>query len=305
MKINFYPGSAKIGLTTTILKAFVDGVRKCGDEAIKAKTDNIPADYGVIFGFGRGNPDILPGTLQGIRYRIVKKYKKVGRNVITLDGALFQSYGALNYVRVSVGSPMRDGEFYNQNCPRDRWDMIRNDLKIDYKEWTTAGTDIIICLQPKTNWSMNGLDSLVLCSTWIEEMRKYSDRPIKVRPHPNHKLGEINKLKNQIKHFKDIEITETSRYSFIEAIQNAWATVTYNSTASVDAVANGIHSFTLSDLSMAWDVTSHDFTTIEKPVHYERDQWLNNICYAMWTLAELRDGVPWQRIKSNNLILEM
>ncbi len=300
MKVDAYTSTAKRGLADTILNSFCQGVKNSGDEVIFTKAVGLSNNkFAAMFGFGRSAER---GPKQTLRYNIVTTQTKNGNYTICLDGGLFQSFGATpNYVRVGVNSPMRNGIFLNKNSPADRWNLIKNDLNITVKDWTITGDYIVICLQPIGNWSMNGLDSVKLCVDWIEEIRTNSNRYIKIRPHPKHKEGELQNLASNLKkrNIDKFEITETGRNSFIDSLENAWAMVTFNSTASVDSVVSGIHTFTLSPLSMAWDVSGHDLTKIDTPTPYNRNQWLYNLGYTTWRIDELEEGTPWRRFRDN------
>ena len=50
---------------------------------------------------------------------------------------------------------------------------------------------------------------------------------------------------------------------------------------------------------MAWDVTNHDLSIIESPIEFDRTQWLNDISYTMWSFDELKEGMAWSHITSN------
>jgi hypothetical protein len=64
----------------------------------------------------------------------------------------------------------------------------------------------------------------------------------------------------------------------------------------MESVINGIPVF-VSESSLCYDVGNHSLTTIENPVMPERQQWANKLAYTEWTVPEIREGLPWQRIR--------
>ena len=45
-------------------------------------------------------------------------------------------------------------------------------------------------------------------------------------------------------------------------------------------------------------LTNKDFTTIGMPKRPDRTQWLNDIAYTEWTLEEIAQGKPLNRLTS-------
>jgi hypothetical protein len=52
-----------------------------------------------------------------------------------------------------------------------------------------------------------------------------------------------------------------------------------------------------SELCLAWEVGLSDLSQVENPFKPNRDQWLNNLAYANWTLEEVRNGTVWKRFR--------
>ena len=62
------------------------------------------------------------------------------------------------------------------------------------------------------------------------------------------------------------------------------------------AVFNGIPVF-VSEKSLSYDVGNHNLSTINNPHMPDRQNWANKLSYTEWTTEEIRQGIPWQRIK--------
>jgi hypothetical protein len=82
----------------------------------------------------------------------------------------------------------------------------------------------------------------------------------------------------------------------VEDLQGAHAVVTFNSNTGVDAVIAGVPIFTIDRGSMAWEVSDHDLSEIEKPNLYDREQWAHNLAYTQWTMAEMAGGWAWSHL---------
>ena len=88
------------------------------------------------------------------------------------------------------------------------------------------------------------------------------------------------------------------RFHFQEALNNCHAFVTHNSTASVDSCIRGVPTFVTSDLALCWSVANKDLTKIESPEYPDREQWVNDLGYKLWSIKEIKDGTVYKRFKS-------
>jgi len=185
--------------------------------------------------------------------------------------------------------------------------MMVKKFKVKYDPWRKSNQDdpIIFVLQPKDNWSMNELDPIEWFNGVYEKLRPATDRKFIVRPHPNH-VASVVARKDDFP--EDIELQYTQqhfagdekkfyRFHFQEAIANAHAVVTHNSTASVDSCVRGIPTFCTSDLALCWDVCNKDLNDIETPKTPDRTQWVNDLGYKLWSIQEIRDGTVYKRFK--------
>jgi hypothetical protein len=316
----------KSGISYDLLHSWKQGIESQGDkatvitQAVNPQIVNGEMDastpVSVIFGYGG---DTQTGHTKG-RRRLVRKFQeRMGGVTINFDGGVFNAFGNIGHrdnahFRCGINSPMRNGDFNNENCPSDRFEKIQKVFNIDVKPWRTDGKHILICTQPKDNWSMDGMDPVEWASRVITEIRKHTDREIKIRPHPNH-MNIVPQI--QAKH-KDIWVrskmagnevpgksTQKDNYkmSFQEDLDNAWAMVTHNSTAGVDAAVYGVPVYNTDDKALSWDVANHSFDNINNPDMPDRTQWLNNLGYAMWSKSEIEQGLAWQHLKPRVLEL--
>ena len=322
MKVEIFRRTVKDrrrGASWDLLQYMAQGVRACGDEPIIVnehmagpwqKDEMEPtAPIGCMFGYGGTNQR---HHTKGRRLDLVERAKKKGIYIITFDGGLLSSFGNVHgpghHWRVSLYSPMNNGNFLSDNSPADRWEAAKSRWNVRSEPWrkSNQGDPIMFVLQPKDNWSMNELDPIEWFMGVYEKLRPITDRKFIVRPHPNHSVAIENRM-NEFpedvevyigqKYFKGDE-KKHYRFHFQEAISNLHAVVTHNSTAGVDYCVRGIPTFNTSDLALSWPVANQDLNNIETPNYPDRQQWLNDLGYKLWSEKEIRDGTVFKRFKT-------
>ena len=308
------------GASWELLQHMAEGIRACGDNPIMVNENKTgdwtpnemepTAKIGCMFGYGGTNQ--MHHT-KGRRRDLVERAKKKGIYIITFDGGILSSFGNTithpkHHWRVSLYSPMNNGNFLSDNSPSDRWNMMKSLWNVKHEPWRKSNQDdpILFVLQPKDNWSMNELDPIDWFMGVYEKIRPITQRKFLIRPHPNHMAQMINR-KNEFP--EDCELLEGKahwvgdekkyyRFNFQEAITNVHAVVTHNSTASIDSCVRGIPTFVTSDLALCWSVANKDLTKIESPEYPDREQWVNDLGYKLWSIKEIKDGTVYKRFKS-------
>ena len=322
MKVEIFRRTVKDrrrGASWDLLKYMAEGVKACGDDPIIVN-ENLTgpwqdnemeptAPIGCMFGYGGTNQR---HHTKGRRLDLVERAKKKGIYIITFDGGLLSSFGNVHgpdhHWRVSLYSPMNNGDFLSDNSPADRWQAAKTRWNVKSEPWRKSNqTDpIMFVLQPKDNWSMNELDPIDWFKSVYDKLRPITDRKFIVRPHPNHVVAMENRM-NEFPDDVEVHIgqkyfqgDEKKYYRFHsqEAITNCHAVVTHNSTASVDSCVRGIPTFVTSDLALCWPVANTDLNNIETPRYPDRQQWLNDLGYKLWSEKEIRDGTVFKRFKT-------
>jgi hypothetical protein len=203
---------------------------------------------------------------------------------------------------------MNNGNFLSDNSPSDRWEMMKSLWKVKYEPWKKLNPEdpILFVLQPKDNWSMNELDPIDWFMDVYKKLRPLTNRKFIVRPHPNHVVA----MENRMEEFpKDVQVVigqkffqgdekKYYRFNFQDALNNCHAVVTHNSTASVDSCIRGVPTFVTSNLAICWPVANKDLSKIETPEYPNREQWVNDLGYKMWSEKEIRDGTVFKRFKT-------
>lgn len=117
------------------------------------------------------------------------------------------------------------------------------------------------------------------------------------RPHPlmrRHSLRE--KHAAEVKQMGYI----FERYICPHSMRGARAVVSWSSNASIDAVLAGVPVVCLSDLNIAWDISSKLLSGLQSrwmPRVDLRQQFLNRLSWCQWSESELSDGTAWARLR--------
>ena len=280
-----------------ILDYFCQGVIASGDSAIAHQGLNVlDCDVALIQGFVHEHGKSAP-HLQ-LRKNAIALQKKNHRRSLIVDSNLFlyaDKSNPLHYLRYSFdGVFPTTGFYFDQDVDPDRWSQISRDLGISLKPWRTQGNHILICLQRNGGWSMRGLDVIQWMNATILEIRKYSQRPIIVRSHPGDK-----KISGYLK-INHKSVLLSTKLDLREDLQNAWATVVYNSSPSVASIIEGIPAF-LTDLqpqhSQSFTVANTDISKIEDPLLVDRQAWIERLSMCHWKFDELKSGTAWKFFK--------
>lgn len=202
---------------------------------------------------------------------------------------------------------LRSGNFNNKNSPPDRWNYIKKIQNIEIKDWQNKNKEhILLCLQKASDSTLNSLyDKFDYYEEWISDtistIRKFSDRPIVIRPHVkgSTKINFNKFLSKNI--FLSTTWNKRTIYEGGEGLEhdfkNAHAVVAYNSNVLVESTCEGIPSFPLSDESVVWDI-SNRIENLETPnLNIDRSQWLYDAGYMVWTVPEIKSGKAWEHLK--------
>ena len=309
----------KRGNSYELLYHLKEGIEAAGDEAVIVNEDRSgptvegemtpTAPMAAMFGYGG---DRQMHHTKGRRRELANNCRDKNIPLITFDGGLLSSFGNVStspdhHFRVSLYTPMNDGNFLSDNSPSDRWEMLVKKFNVKYEPWKTSNQDepILFGLQPKDNWSMNELDPIDWFNDVYKRLRPLTKRKFIVRPHPNN-VSNILQRSNELPNDIELQYTQKNfvgdekkhyRFHFQEALNNCHAFVTHNSTASVDSCVRGVPTFVTSDLALCWPVANKDLTKIESPEYPDREQWLNDLGYKLWSIKEIRDGTVYKRFK--------
>ncbi len=281
MKIEAWPIHGPLN-SKDIFQKFIKSIKKTNDQVVvDQETDG---DVVVIWSV------LWLGRMRNYR-QIWKRYRRENKPVIVLEvGGLRRNKS----FKIGINGVNRKADFANQVVNDKRWHLFQHELK----PWKQRGQTIILLGQHSASEQWEGMPDM---GQWfesqIQEIRKHTDRPIQIRPHPRNPIGfDVKKyanvgLKNPIMDTKTVDDT-----NFKDTLQDAWAVVNHSSNPAMESVINGIPVF-VSESSLCYDVGNHSLANINNPEMPDRQTWANKISYTEWFQDEIEAGIPWARIK--------
>ncbi len=297
MKVAVYlsgvPAKAKNAFKTMILNKFAYGAKKAGDEVyLVDQLAPIDCDVAVIQGWvnNKQAPHLA------LRSSVIKHQRKNNKHVIAIDSNL---YGFLRpddfnlYLRYSVGDVFPDrGYYFNNNIDPTRWFAIKSNYGFSERNWNVNGKNILVTLQRNGGWSMGDVPVQQWLDQIIPQIRAATDRPIVVRPHP----GDIKTVPN-IKFHKTPNISWSTNADIRQDLDNAWATVTYNSSPGVASLLWGVPTWVTDPApsrSQAWPYALTDLSQLESPHRPDREEFYHRLAQCHWNADELDSGDAWR-----------
>ena len=254
-----------------------------GEEVHINKETN--ADVAVIWSV------LWRGRMQSYK-EIWERYRSEGKPVIVIEvGGLRRNLS----FKIGINGINRDADFANQEFDDQRWPLFKHELR----PWNPTGDLIVICGQHDTSEQWKGLPRM---SKWIEqqitEIRKYTTRPILVRPHPRNTISfDETKFKNVKVRLPKRDFRTYDDTDFKATLQRTWAVVNHSSNPAMEAVMKGIPVF-VSESSLCYDVGNINLADINTPAMPNRSAWSNKLSYTEWFEDEIEQGLPWARIKA-------
>lgn len=279
-----------------ILKKFIQGVNACGDIGIVSDSDNvIDADAAVLQGWvykDISSPHLL------LRKKLIES-----QTVVSGDANLFLYKDKSNpygYIRYSFdGIFPTTGNYCDTEIDIFRWQQISKDTGIQLENYKTTGKCIVLLLQRNKGWSLKDTDIQHWTINVINQLRRYTDRPILVRTHPGDKTAKdfIIPLSRSLQHIKNVSISKIGSALDLD-LANAWAVVNHNSSAAVGPIIQGYHCFLTDPTdSQCAEVSNIDFSKIETPLEFDRQKWLERISMFHWKFSELENGTCWKHMR--------
>lgn len=167
--------------------------------------------------------------------------------------------------------------------PMDRWNtLITQDPRLNWSGWKDYNKKILLVLPNPKATNFYGID----CDTWIneitEKIKTYCNLPIEVRS-------------------KGTRSFRNHGYSIYDAFDTGiYATVSFNSIASLESVLYGIPAF-VSVPCAASPLASNDLSQLKNPYKPSKDIILKqcyNIAYGQFSVGEINNGTAYQILKN-------
>ncbi len=192
-------------------------------------------------------------------------YEHVGAKVIIVEnGFIGKDKDGRQLYAMALSQHSGAGQWYVGQD--DRWGR----LGIDTQPWRLQGREIVILPQRGM-----GKQGTAMPRDWpmtvVERLKKVTDRPIRIRPHPG-------------------QNREDPCYD----MQDAWAAVTWASGAGIKAIVGGISVFCDFPKWIGAPASTVGIDDIENRFLGDRYPMLNRLAYAQWTIEEIKTGEPFE-----------
>lgn len=137
--------------------------------------------------------------------------------------------------------------------PGDRWDR----LGIKTAPWRKGGRHIVVI--PPSQWYVQLLKADKWLAATRNKLEQHTDRPI---------------------------VVKQAKGGLEEALQGAWAMVTFGSVAGIEAAILGVPVFS-GPICPTLPISAGTLEAIESPTLHERRPWLCSLAYANWRISEI------------------
>lgn len=213
--------------------------------------------------------------------------QKAGRRILYFDKGYIRSRRAdsrtWEYWRVSLDAHHPTGTtLMRDKQPADRFET----WGIEVAKWRRHGLQIVFAGSSAKYHQFYGLpDPTAYAKGIIKQLLRVTDRPIVYRPKPS---------------WRDAVPIRGSRFSnpnenLNNILINAHVMITHGSNACFESMIYGVPCIVLGD-AVARPISSTTLDDLENPNLGKRIQWMQNLAYHQWTLAEFRSGEAWQTI---------
>jgi len=279
MKFNLWTKHGALN-SKPVFDAFASGAKSLG--------------YDVTFNSNDGGIDVIWSVLWNGRMAANKAIWD--RNVAQSKPTIVLEVGGIRRGttwKVGLNGINRDAFFGNAGNDSRRSDLL--DLRLT--PWRTDGEFVLIAGQHEKSeqWRNQPRMSQWVMDT-IENIQAHTDRPILFRPHPRCRLPAIEHQYKNVYRQEPVQISGTYDDYDIN-FNNIYCTVSWTSNPGIHSVIQGVPTYT-SNSSLAWDVSIKSLTNINNPPLLDRQQWLNNYAHTEWTMDEIAQGIPLNRLTS-------
>lgn len=277
---------------TACLENFAKGAAAVGANVIVERNYKYtPSRLAVILGWATTN---VGGQNITLRKQIISEQQRHGFKTMCIDASCFKYLDdSGTYLRYSLGGPFYDrAEYGNKNSTANKWNEIQQHLNISMKPTRSVDGNVLICMQRDGGFAMKSLSPIEWLENKIKEVRQHTNRPIVIRPHPGKfDMTHFTKFQNPRNR---ISVIHPEQSKLVDNLQSAHAAVFFNSSASVAAALEGVPVFVDDPSAVTWSVAHHNIAEIEKPVTFDRTQWINDLSTAHWSDADGSSGKIYQ-----------
>jgi hypothetical protein len=257
-------------------------------------------DLGIIFGSAKPRDNLH----HRVRNSVIEKAKNYMVIETPLLARSIVKQSNHEYYRIGLNGFLNgQGEFNNENCNDER---IKNYGEL--YQWTgwkqNANGNILILLQLPGDASLRESNHGEWLLDTIEELRKITQREIRIRFHPamsekGHEnfFGDVGKI--VFKNYPKIVWSDGIGRTLQDDLKEAKTCVTYSSGSAIDSIVYGIPTIAIDEGNFAYPISSKTLDAVEDPILADTEtvnQWLQNLSYCQWNRIEMSNGRAWTHI---------
>lgn len=261
------------------LEAFAEGLASRGIKYRKLRLEDGYRKCDIAVTFGVGKEITERGRRVGSVLEAHRLRKGTGKNIVVERGFIERH----RYFMVGWSGLNGRADYRNRNSPSDRWQA----LKTAVAPWRTDGEHVLLCGQVPWDASVQHTDHVTWCRETAQAILDITNRPVRFRPHPAQPAAVD---------MADLEVELSNANSLQDDMKNAWAVVTFNSNAGVEATLAGVPAFVADSGAMGYSILNRSLEALCEPAMPERTQWLHDLAYTQWTLNELSRGIPQEHL---------
>lgn len=259
-----------------IFDSFSRGLRSLGHVEVNSNED-ISVIWSVLW----------KGRMK-MNQQVYENAKKQGKAVVIIEVGNLKR--GITW-RICLDNINGAGEFGNNfELDANRPNLLKINLGQEKKN---RKSEILICSQLPESLQWKNMPALEF---WIKdkinEIRKYTDRNIVIRPHPR------SPIKPNIPGCRtEIPKKVSGTYDDFDIDYNYHCVINHNSGPAVQAAVFGTPVI-CDRTSLAYPV-SDSLKNIEKISLPDREDWFLKLCHTEWTVEEIAQGIPLGRILKN------
>ena len=274
MRVAYFPNQCAQN-SIPVMQAMLDSLRVAGHTV---EENSMDSDAVVIW-------SVLWAGRMIENKKVYKHYRAHDRPVIVVDvGALYRG----ETWKIAVNHINRLGYYgHTENLDMDRPRKLGISLAVNL----SRNPAILIAAQHRHSLQLANQDHEAWIMEQIEEIRRVSDRPIVIRPHPRSPL-HLDNLDKTITVEKPQRVDGT--YDDFNMHFDYHAVVNYSSGSGIQAAISGTRPV-VGTYSLALPV-SVAIADLDQPYNVDRDQWLVEICHTEYTVKEIKEGLWIQRL---------
>jgi hypothetical protein len=279
MQVAYFPNQCALN-SAPAMTAILSSLKANGHQVVENCWDS---DAVVIW-------SVLWAGRMSANQAVWSHYRGQNKPVIIIDiGALYRG----ETWKIALNSISANGYYgHTENLDWDRPRKLGISLAINL----SRNPRIVVAAQHARSLQVVGLVSM---ERWVvdqvEQIRKVTDRPIVVRPHPRSALDRAGlvHLPQDVVIEQPVKIANT--YDSYNLAFDCHAMINYNSGPGIQAALAGTRPI-VDKSSLAYPV-SIKMEDIERPYAVDRDGWLTEICHTEYTLEEIQKGTWIHRLK--------